>query len=196
MSERARVELNAKTARRMAVEHDLAVIYTSETNRAWARVKREEDRPSDLTAFAEARLEYWADVCVVMRAPREEDPYLVRVTLPKNRLGDKKPFLLRLDPARSRFEEVDEAGEEAQAVQEREAAQMDAVEQTKAKILRALAKTPDLTRSHLFELVGGKSATFHQALEQAREKGLITCRKGEGKEYRSIFHRLAEVPKR
>jgi archaellum biogenesis ATPase FlaH len=63
---RERVMENARTARRLAVEHGLAVIYTSEVNRSWYRSRKEEDRASDLAAFAEARIEFSADVLLTM----------------------------------------------------------------------------------------------------------------------------------
>ncbi len=180
---RERIMWNARTARRLAVEHSLVMIYTSEMNRAWYRAKREEDRASDLAAFAEARIEYAGDVLLAMRSS-EEDPDLVTIRIAKNRLGDRSPFLLRLDRKRALFVPAEgEAGTAAAT----EAAKQQVVDEAVERILRALRKT----RAQLFDVVGGKSSVFHQALMQARDTGLVTWDKVGTK----ILHRLPEVPK-
>ncbi len=189
-SERERVTMNAQTARSMAVLHNIAVLATSETNRGWYRAKREEDRSSDQAAFAEARLEYWADVALTLRA-RDDDSGLVDIRVPKNRLGDKTPLVLRLDRARSRFEAVegDEGAASAAEVVKQEALQK-AIDETRERILRQLKKRSGLSRSQLFEYVGGRKAVFNQALTQAGDAGMVS---GEP-HGRSVLYRLAEIP--
>ncbi len=184
---RERIMWNARTARRLAVEHSLVMIYTSEMNRAWYRAKREEDRTSDLAAFAEARIEYAGDVLLAMRSS-EEDPDLVTIRIAKNRLGHRTPFLLRLDRKRALFVPAEE---EAGATAAAEAAKQQVVEEALERLLRALKKTPDLSRTQLLEIVGGKTKVFHQALTQAKDTGLVTWHKAGFR----ILHRLAEVPK-
>jgi replicative DNA helicase len=183
---RERIMWNARTARRLAVEHNLVRIYTSEMNRGWYRAKKEEDRASDLAAFAEARIEYAGDVLLAMRSS-DEDPDLVTIRIAKNRLGDRTPFLLRLDRKRALFVPVNgEAGASAAA----EAAKRQVVDETLERILRPLKKTPDLTSRQLLGLVRGKTTIFYEALDQAQVKGMVDYEK-QGK---AIVCRLAEVP--
>jgi hypothetical protein len=183
---RERIMWNARTARRLPVEHNLVMIYTSEMNRGWYRAKKEEDRASDLAALAEARIEYAGDVLLAMRSS-DEDPDLVTIRIAKNRLGDRTPSLLRLDRKRALFVPVDgEAGASAAA----EAAKRQVVDETLERILRALKKTPDLTSRQLLGLVRGKTTIFYEALDQAQAKGMVDYEK-QGK---AIVYRLAEVP--
>lgn len=185
---RERIMENARTARRLAVEHNLVVIYTSEVNRSWYRARKEEDRSTDLAAFAEARIEFSGDVLLTMRAS-DEEPDLVDVHLAKNRLGGRAPFLLRLDRQRALFGVVD--GEDDSGALARDAAHRKAVDETVERILRALKKTPDLTRTQLLDVVGRKTAIFSEALEQARKAELVTWQKQGVR----VLYRLAEVPK-
>lgn len=181
---RERIMGNARIARRLAVEHGLCVLYTSEVNRSWYRARKEEDRASDLAAFAEARIEFSADVLLTMRA-MDEDPDLVEVRIPKNRLGPRQGFMLRLDRSRARLDELDSDPREAV----RNDAQSRAVDDVKAKILRALQKTSDLTRTQVYQVVGGKKTVFNAALDELKDAGLVECRP-----YRqSMLHRLAEA---
>jgi hypothetical protein len=177
---------NARIARRLAVEHGLCVVYTSEVNRSWYRSRKEEDRTSDLAAFAEARIEFSADVLLTMRA-MDEDPDLVEVRIPKNRLGTRQGFLLRLDRSRARFAEVD--GQAAEAT--RSAAEVKRVDEAVADILQALRDTPGLTRAQLLSVVGIKKATFNAAMQAARKAGTVRLEKAG----RALLHYLAEVPR-
>lgn len=183
---RERVMEAARTARRLAVEHDLAVIYTSEVNRSWYRARKEEDRASDLAAFAEARIEFSADVLLAMRAS-EEDPDLVEVRVAKNRLGHRTSFLLRLDRVRARFTEVE--GDYARTV--RDAAEARRMEEASEAVLRELRDNPGLTRGQLKELVHVKAGTFCEAIKSLRASGIIRC-ETQGK---AVRHYLSEVPR-
>ncbi len=184
---RERIMEAARTARRLAIEHNLAMVYTSEVNRGWYRAKREEDRASDLSAFAEERIEFSADALVLMRAT-EEDPDLSEVRVPKNRLGGSRiSFLLRLNRDRARYEEVD--GDPRTAKQaEAEAARVD---EMKAALLRVLTADPGVTWSQLKQLVGGKASFFGAALHAVKAAGLVTARR----ERNTVRHYLTEVPK-
>lgn len=189
-SVRERIMWNARTGRRLAVEHNLALIYSSEMNRAWYRAKREEDRASDLAAFAEARIEFAGDVLLAMRAS-EEDPDLVDVRIPKNRLGHRVGFLLRLDRKRALFTPVD--GDPTQAVQDQ--AHTRKVEEALAEILRELERDQKaggtgLISGQLLDLVGGKKTIFLEALRLGR-KGPIAAQPGPGGR---VLHHLTGVP--
>ncbi len=185
-SERERITDNVQIARRVAVEHNIAVLATSETNRGFYRAKREEDRVRDEAAFAEARAEYWVDVALTMRA-RDDESDLIDIRVAKNRLGDRTPMVLRLDRARARLVEVDKET----SAKGKEATEDEAIQKAIERILRALKKTPDLNRKQLSQVVGGKTSVFSEALNQAKDKELVTWRK-EGSE---ILQRLTEVPK-
>lgn len=179
---RERIMENARTARRLAVEHGLILLYTSEVNRSWYRSRKEEDRASDLAAFAEARIEFSGDVLLAMRAG-EDDPDLVDVRIPKNRLGHRTPFLLRLDRKRALFGPVDA---DAGAVLG-EPKDPPGVEKQRQAILRALTRHPDLTRQQLWDAVGGSRNAFSEALDQLRDAGLVVVTPHG----RSMLHRVA-----
>ncbi len=182
---RERIMENARTARRCAVAHNLLVIYTSEVNRSWYRARKEEDRASDLAAFAEARIEFSADVLVTMRA-MEDDPDLVEIRVPKNRLGTRRGFLLRLDRARARFAEID--GGILQTA--RDAALTKKVEEASANILRVLDDHGELSRSQLWDEVRGNREAFQAALRELKASGIIvTEARGRG-----VFYRRQEIP--
>jgi hypothetical protein len=184
---RERIMDNARTARRLAVEHGLAVIYTSEVNRSWYRSRREEDRASDLAAFAEARIEFSADVLLTMRAS-DEDPDLVDVRIPKNRLGTRIPLLLRLDRERACLMAVD--GDPREAA--RRQAENQKVDEAKAAILRELKANPEgLTWGQLKEMVRVKAIVFCEAVKQLRAAGIVEARTHG----RSTRYHLAVAPK-
>jgi RecA/RadA recombinase/DNA-binding transcriptional ArsR family regulator len=189
-SERERVTDNGQTARRMAVEKGIAVVFTSEMNRAAYKSKREEDRSVDLASPAEARLEYWCDVHLTMRVPSEEDPYTVKVTLPKNRLGSKAPLWFHLDPDRASFTAV-EGDPRAKA---RAAAESQKADAMREEILRQLQATPGLTRTALREAVGGNKGLFDETLKELRGSGIVEARSGGNRN--RIEHYLAEIPNR
>ena len=184
---RERVMGSARIGRHLALEHRMIVVLTSEVNRSWYRAKKEEDRASDLAAFAEARIEFSGDVLLTLRA-MDDDPDMVDLRIPKNRLGTRKGFLMRLDRERARFDVVDGDGGRTAAA---DLAQQQAVEKTVAAILKALKKVPDLSRAQLYELVRGKTTVFHSALQQVRNTGMVEVQK----DGRSLLHRLAEVPR-
>jgi len=183
---RERIMENARTARRMALEHNLVVLYTSEVNRSWYRARKEEDRASDLAAFAEARIEFSADVLLTMRS-LDDDPDLVEVRIPKNRLGARSGFLLRLNRERARFTEVD--GDPRQDVQD--VALTRRAEEATATLLRALTEHPGLTRGQLQEIVAVKGEIFVKALHSVKTSGIVRV-EPEG---RAMRHFLTEVPK-
>jgi KaiC/GvpD/RAD55 family RecA-like ATPase len=183
---RERVMENARTARRLAVEYGLVTIYTSEVNRGWYRNRKVEDRSTDLAAFAEARIEFSGDTLLLLRA-NDEDPDLVEIRIPKNRLGTRQPFFLRMQQQRSLFAVVDGDPSAAQ----RDAAEEQLIEKQVQAILQALQKSPGLTQTHLKEVVGGNRQAFLAALRRVKDSGVVTW-KPDG---RSIRHYLAEVPK-
>jgi KaiC/GvpD/RAD55 family RecA-like ATPase len=183
---RERVMGAARIARHLAVEHGLVMILTSEVNRSWYRSRKEEDRSSDLAAFAEARVEFSADVLLTLRS-LDDDPDLVEVRIPKNRLGTRQGFLLRLNRERARFDEVDKG----YATTARAAADTKRTEEASETILRELRDNPGLTRTQIKEMVRVKNDVFCEALKQLRGSGII-CVKPEGK---ALRHYLSEVPK-
>ncbi len=183
---RERVMDNARTARRLAVEHGLVVIYTSEVNRSWYRNRKAEDRSTDLAAFAEARIEFSGDTLLLLRA-NDEDPDLVEIRLPKNRLGTRQPFFLRMDQPRSLFAVVE--GDPSASL--RNAAEEQLIEKQVQSILQALQKSPGLTLTHLGQVVGGTRKAFLDAVRRVKDSGVVTW-KQDG---RAIRHYLSEVPR-
>ncbi len=185
LSLRERIMENARTARRLAVEYEMILIYTSEVNRSWYRARKEEDRASDLAAFAEARIEFSADVLLTMRAS-EDDPDLVQCRLPKNRLGHRAPFLMRLDRKRALFTPV----EEDPRASMRERAHTEQIEKGRQAICQALEKQSGLTQTQLFQVVGGNRQAFFKALHEVKGSGLVSW-EPRG---RSVVYALTEVP--
>jgi KaiC/GvpD/RAD55 family RecA-like ATPase len=183
---RERVMENARTARRLALEYGLVTIYTSEVNRGWYRNPKAEDRTTDLAAFADARIEFSGDTLLLLRA-NDEDPDLVKICIPKNRLGTRQPFFLRMNQQHSLFSVVD--GDPSAAM--RDAAEEQLIEKQVQAILQALQKSPGLIQTQLGEAVGGTRKAFLAALRRVKDSGVVTW-KPDG---RSIRHYLAEVPK-
>ena len=181
-----RVMENARTARRLAVEHSLVVIYTSEVHRGWYWNRKAEDRSTDLAAFAEARIEFSGDTLILLRA-NDADSDLVEVRNPKTRLGTRHPFFLRLDQDRSLYSVVEGNPSAAR----RGAAEERLIEKQMQGILQALQKIPGLTQTHLKDVVGGTRQAFQAALRRVKDSGMVTW-KQDG---RSIRHYLSEVPK-
>ncbi len=183
---RERIMEAGRRLRRLAVTHNMMVVYISETNRAWYRSKKDEDRVADLAAFAEARLEFSGDTLLLLRAS-EEDPDLVEIRVPKNRLGHRTPFLLRLDRKRACFEAVAEDPRQAT----RSATHQRVLDDITASILRDIKEHPGIFRGPLYELVRGNKAAFDEALKLLRKSGIVrveTLTKG-------VKHYLTEVPK-
>jgi Winged helix-turn-helix DNA-binding len=181
---RERVMGAARIARHLAVEHGLVMVYTSEVNRSWYRAKREEDRASDLAAFAEARIEFSGDVLLTLRS-LDDDPDMVEVRIPKNRLGTRKGFLMRLDRERARFDAVDAD----YATAARSAAETERLDEARETILRELRDHPGVTRRQLQEMVSLKVAVFSDALKGLKKDGMVqTVPKGT-----AILHSLTEV---
>lgn len=186
-SVRERILETGRCARRLAGEHTMMVVLTSEANRGAYRSKSEGDRTEDISSPAEARLEYSCDTLIFLRST-QEDPHLVDTRLVKNRVGTRGQFFLRLDSKRAKFDVADREGA---VIPTKDRAREKAVEEAIERILRTLKKTADLTRTQLLEVVGGKTAVFAQALMQAKDTGLVTWNKVGFR----ILHRLTEIPK-
>jgi replicative DNA helicase len=185
---RERVGETARIAHRLARRHGLVVLFTSELNRGSYRSKRPQDRNSDMAAFAESRLEYTFDAGLIVD-PNTDDHLLVEVRLPKNRLAlgsSRQSFLLRLDPARARFEAVEDDQRASGRPEDKQ------VNKATEGILRQLQETPGLSRTELYEAVGGNKKAFDTALLAARESGIVVTR--QGKKRNRVEHILAEVP--
>jgi KaiC/GvpD/RAD55 family RecA-like ATPase len=164
---RARVEAAMRSLRRLAKEHAIIVIVTTELNRGAYRSKNENDRSEDLASFKESSgIEYAADVALVLRNVAGA-PDLVDVSIAKNRLGPRTAFRLRSDRDRATYQEVGTpypANSIDQHVEESKRAARDARAET--EIIRVLKKHPGLeSKNAIASRATGQRSTVLAALD-------------------------------
>jgi KaiC/GvpD/RAD55 family RecA-like ATPase len=105
-SPRARIDGVVAVLKRAAKEGGHLVLATCELARGAYRSQNAADRIDDLAAFKESGgIEYGASALLVLRSVKGEED-LVDVTMPKNRMGQKLPFRLKLNFRLAEFSEV------------------------------------------------------------------------------------------
>jgi replicative DNA helicase len=136
---RARIDAVIAALKKCAKVDGHLVIATCELARGAYRSQNAADRIDDLAAFKESGgIEYGVTTALVLRSVATEnggEEGLVDVSIPKNRLGSKTPFRIRLDYKRASFEEV----ELPQGIQESDTA----LEQIKCRVLETVGKALD-----------------------------------------------------
>ncbi len=116
---------------------------------------------------------YAADTALVFGIPNDDD--VGKVWIPKNRLGRKGSFAVKLDRERASLMEVDAAELESQEDREKEAAGAAKVKRAEGKILTELARMPGQTSTQLAETCHTQKAQIVKALAELREAGKITA---------------------
>lgn len=102
-----RLRVDAVLAALKAASRHHLVIFTSEINRGAYREVPGQQRPNDLAAGKESGgIEYGAHLVLLLRSVADEHD-LVDVGMPKNRLGQKLPWRMRINFSRASFAEVD-----------------------------------------------------------------------------------------
>jgi len=153
--------------RRLAKQHDLLVIATSELARGAYRNRQTSEQIDDLAAFKESGgVEYGAALCLVLRSvPDASGTY--DATTPKNRLGPGKPtFRLRLDFARATLSEVVVTAEERKA--------SSPAERTKEAVRALLRTRVDLkSATSVYEELGGTKKHVLAAVRALLDSGEV-----------------------
>jgi KaiC/GvpD/RAD55 family RecA-like ATPase len=104
-SPRERIDRSLAAVKRIARVHGFLVIVTSEMARGFYRGGGQ-PATDPLAAFKESGgIEYGATLALAL-APAKDDPRFVDVVIAKNRLGQRRPFRLAIDFARSDMREV------------------------------------------------------------------------------------------
>lgn len=178
-SPRERIDDVVRTARRLSRADDTraAVFFTSEMSRASYRSKRADEQVDDLAAFKESGgIEYSADVLLTLRTAKR-DAQLVHVTVPKNRLGSRGEFALRLDARHAEFAEEAVLDE----TRELEDAAMRALEVRIVEFLAGEGRAaPSL--NYVARRVRGRKADIADAVERLIDEGrLVRGGAGAGK---------------
>jgi len=151
------------------------VVLTSELARGSYRSESGADAINDLAAFKESGgIEYGAHTLLVLRSVKGDGQF-VEVAMPKNRLGTKLDFLLRLDPETTDMTESFDDPRSAAANAAAEAAIPD--------VQRALhdASWPGLSGRAVEQLVARKAEVVRGALKLMAHRGLATMTPGKGK---------------
>jgi KaiC/GvpD/RAD55 family RecA-like ATPase len=170
---RARVDDVVATLKRASKETGHLVLATCELSRGAYRSQNVADRVEDLAAFKESGgIEYGASTLLVLRSVKGEDD-LVDVAMPKNRMGRKLPFRLRLNFRLAEFSEVplpaDESPEEARKKTEEERA-----EKARGRVLRALREQTDLrSKNDISRKAGGARGDNLVAVDDLVEMGTL-----------------------
>jgi KaiC/GvpD/RAD55 family RecA-like ATPase len=146
-SRRERIDDVVATAKRCsrAAQTAAIVLFTSELARGAYRSKQSSEQIEDLAAFKESGgIEYGGHVLLVMRTSKG-DASLVEVNVPKNRVGSKGEFALRLDFETATFATEDlPQGEADPATDKRreKAGNRAAVERDAAELVLLVSKHP------------------------------------------------------
>ena len=146
-------------------------VMTGQANYESFKHKSDAKNLNPLAAFAGSRaIVYSADLCIVFGIPDDDD--ICKVYVPKNRLGKKGHFVVKLDRERAMLLQVDPA--ELEDVEARQAEEKtEAAKKCAAKILAKLAKFPGQTSRQLTELTGTRKEAVVKALSMLVDEGKI-----------------------
>jgi hypothetical protein len=176
-SVRLNIARRVRFLRKWAQDTLSIVLLVSQPSRGAYASKDPSRRSDPLSAGAEtAEIERASDVLLYLDGQAEDEtgPKPVRVLVPKNRLGPKRGFALRLDPARARFVEIDPA--EAERRQEEETAKILAEEDAKA--LEVVRRNRGASTKQIATLVGGRKENVLASLNRLKEARRVECKGG------------------
>jgi KaiC/GvpD/RAD55 family RecA-like ATPase len=179
--ERTRID-KRMSAVKVLRRHGVLVLFTAEVNRASYASRDPERRQSALAAGAESRsIEYGSDVLLFLSQDHDDDG-LVRVELPKNRVGRRRvAFSMRLEPGPARFVGVAEES----ITREREGRRAEKLGELGSTIVRTLRDAPAGLSGAAIEAERlGARDDVRKALRAAVESGRVlksqSDRKGGG----------------
>lgn len=161
---RERVSDVIQTAKRYARQDATraAVFLTSELARGAYRSRNASEQIDDLAAFKESgAIEYQGHVLLVLRTD-PEDAAAVTVTVPKNRIGRRGTFGLRLDFASATFRHRDLPVAPSASHGE-----------LSRRVLAVLRETPDVSGSVVVARTGARRQDVYTAIEDLHVRGLI-----------------------
>jgi hypothetical protein len=197
LSPQASVDARAFAIRKLAHEHRLIAIATSEMARAAYRSKQTRDNIDPMAASKwSGAIEYQARVLVSLRSVKDH-PDLIELELPKNkhRVGPAESIYLEIDRASQRLDASDYVPPVSESAEGKAAAKAaereEKVEAAIPRLLSALvqAHTPITSQAALKAMVSGSGALRAEVVGACMGRGLIA--KDETGAYR-IVHREAE----
>jgi KaiC/GvpD/RAD55 family RecA-like ATPase len=163
---RERVDCAVEAVKRVTKRYGFVTLVTSELARGSYRSQDASEQINDLAAFKETGgIEYGASLALVMRS-RKGTPDIVDVTMPKNRLGPKRDFVLRWD-----FERA--------TATERHEDRLDPLADLKSQILLAEVAgagyllTKPQSRRAVYLAVGGNRDRFKKAVDELVDDGRL-----------------------
>ncbi len=162
---RERISDVIQTAKRCARQDETkaAVFLTSELARGAYRSRNTAEQIEDLAAFKESgAIEYQGHVLLVLRTD-PEDAAAVAVTVPKNRIGRRGTFGLRLDFSTATFTE-----------RELPVAPTVSHGELSRRVLDVLRETPDVSGSVVVARTGARRQDVYTAIEDLAANCLIT----------------------
>lgn len=151
-----------------------SVIVVSELARGAYRSTTSAESTEDIAAFKESGgIEYGGHTLLVLRAVKDS-PDFVEAAMPKNRVGPKVPFTLKMDPETTAFAETFE--------NPREDREKLAVELAIPDVRKALEGHgwPGLSQTAIEKMVPRDNKVTRKALQLMKERGLVVVNHGRG----------------
>jgi hypothetical protein len=149
-----------------------SVIVVSELARGAYRSEASAEATADIAAFKESGgIEYGGHTLLVLRTVKDA-PDFVEVAMPKNRVGPKVPFTLKMDPETTVFAE---SFEDPRADREKLAVEL-AIPDVK-KALEGCG-WPGLTQTAVEKAVPRDAKTVRKALQLMKERGIASMHYG------------------
>jgi RecA/RadA recombinase len=149
-----------------------SVIIVSELARGAYRSEASAESTADIAAFKESGgIEYGGHTLLVLRSVKDS-PDFVEAAMPKNRVGPKVPFTLKMDPETTAFAESFE--------NPRDERDKIAIELAIPDVKKALEGCgwPGLTQTALEKLVPRDSKVTRKALQLMKERGIASMNYG------------------
>lgn len=173
-SPKDRIDVVIRTIKMVSHKYGHRVLATSEAGRSAYRYTDAGNRSEDIAAGKESGgIEYAADILLVMRSVKGEDD-LFDVSMPKNRLGPKRPFRLKLNFRLATFVEVplpDDGAEERQ----KQTTEEERVTRARERVLRAVRSHTDLkSKNEVSRKAGGTKQDNLSAVDDMVEMGTLT----------------------
>jgi hypothetical protein len=149
-----------------------SVIIVSELARGAYRSASSAESTEDIAAFKESGgIEYGGHTLLVLRTVKDS-PDFVEAAMPKNRVGPKVPFVLKMDPETTAFAESFE--------NPRDEREKIAIELAIPDVKKALEGCgwPGLTQTALEKMVPRDSKVARKALQLMKERGIASMHYG------------------
>jgi KaiC/GvpD/RAD55 family RecA-like ATPase len=166
---RQRVDDVVRTVKKLAGKTRSAAIATSEVSRGAYRSQKQDEQVSDLAAAKESGgIEYSADILLRLRNA-EGEGNVVRVAIPKNRIGKRDDLVLKFDAERCGFENVSarQLDEDRQLLEDAKR------EGLRRRILATIEVGPVASKSVLHKKLGGRKVDVFDAIDELVTDGKV-----------------------